>query len=514
MKTKTLILTIFFFYAFANVCDAQFNLGNLISKGITAGKAIKEAKKKQKELRDKATLNVTVNENQNENNDSDAWSWQDGECTVNENQNENQNENNDSITGTARNIETSEMSFPTKNTIANPKDEVALTVSADGATKEEATKIALRSAVEQAYGAFVSANTTILNDEMVKDEIVTISNGSIKSYQEVASALLPNGRTTVTLNAIVSISKLTSYAQSKGATTEFAGATFAMNVKMRELNKKNEMKALDNLIAQIKALLPVAFDRELVLSEPELCEKFPLDRPMLTELIENNKSASLNYYFLRKNRQVNPDNYYLMTLRIKHNENENTEALRNLISSTLKALEPTEEEYNYFKTPAKADYCVATLAMDHWKLRTRLSLEEFYQYDNKMNKVFIDYLGDFEILDNTGVKSSFNLSSWAKYLGTDWDHIPYNEYKKLKAWGEANKMTMQYCCGTGIFNPVVLPLHIDGFRITFEYFKNHAIDLSRKDYNFRDDLLVFSVLIPKADIEKYTQFTIRPKTKN
>ena len=188
---------------------------------------------------------------------------------------------NDSITGTARNIETSE--------IANPKDEVALTVSADGATKEEATKIALRSAIEQAYGAFVSANTTILNDEMVKDEIVTISNGSIKSYQEVASVLLPNGRTTVTLNAIVSISKLTSYAQSKGATTEFAGATFAMNVKMRELNKKNEMKALDNLIAQIKALLPVAFDRELVLSEPELCEKFPLDRPMSTELIENNK---------------------------------------------------------------------------------------------------------------------------------------------------------------------------------------------------------------------------------
>lgn len=463
MKIKTLFLSVILSFAFTNVCEAK--LGKLISAGI---KAAKEAKKMNKQSQE-SSVSDTDNSN----------------CT--------------------------------QHVIENPKDEIALTVSADGATKEEATKIALRSAIEQAYGAFVSANTTILNDEMVKDEIVTISNGSIKSYQEVASALLPNGRTTVTLNAIVSISKLTSYAQSKGATTEFAGATFAINVKMRELNKKNEMKALDNLIAQIKALLPVAFDRELVLSDPELCEKFPLDRPMLTELIENNKSASLNYYFLRENRQVNPDNYYLMTLRIKHNENENTEALRNLISSTLKALEPTEEEYNYFKTHAKADYCVATLAMDYYsleKLRTRLSLKEFYQYDNKMNKVFIDYLGDFEILDNTGVKSSFNLSSWAKYLGTDWDHIPYNEYKKLKAWGVANKMTMEYCCGTGIFNPVVLPLHISGFRTTFKYLNNHAKDLSRKDYNFRDDLLVFSVLIPKADIAKYTQFTIRPKTKN
>ena len=33
----------------------------------------------------------------------------------------------------------------------------------------------------------MSANTTILNDELVKDEIVTVSNGSIKDYKEVSS---------------------------------------------------------------------------------------------------------------------------------------------------------------------------------------------------------------------------------------------------------------------------------------------------------------------------------------
>ena len=66
---------------------------------------------------------------------------------------------------------------------AQRNDEVTLVVSADGATKEEATKVALRSAIEQAYGTFVSANTTILNDEMVKDEIVTLSTGNVKTYQ-------------------------------------------------------------------------------------------------------------------------------------------------------------------------------------------------------------------------------------------------------------------------------------------------------------------------------------------
>ena len=151
---------------------------------------------------------------------------------------------------------------------AQSNDEVTLVVSADGTTKEEATKVALRSAIEQAYGTFVSANTTILNDEMVKDEIVTISNGNIKKYDEIASLTLPNGNQSVTLQATVCISKLVSYAQSKGASTEFAGAAFAMNIKMMELNKKNEMIALNNLYEQLKDIVPLMYDRKLIVFNP------------------------------------------------------------------------------------------------------------------------------------------------------------------------------------------------------------------------------------------------------
>lgn len=151
---------------------------------------------------------------------------------------------------------------------AQSNDEVTLVVSADGATKEEATKVALRSAIEQAYGTFVSANTTILNDEMVKDEIVSISNGNIKEYKEIASLVLPNGKQSITLEATVCISKLISYAQSKGATAEFAGAVFAMNIKMKELNKKNEMIALNNLFEQLIVFVPLMYDRELEVSDP------------------------------------------------------------------------------------------------------------------------------------------------------------------------------------------------------------------------------------------------------
>lgn len=78
------------------------------------------------------------------------------------------------------------------------EDDVTLVVSGDGRNKEDATKIALRSAIEQVYGAFVSANTSLLNEEITKDEIVTISSGNIKEYKEL-ECLNMAGKTMVTL---------------------------------------------------------------------------------------------------------------------------------------------------------------------------------------------------------------------------------------------------------------------------------------------------------------------------
>ncbi len=154
--------------------------------------------------------------------------------------------------------------------IAEAPQEVTLTVSSDGPTKEDAMKNALRSAIEQAYGAFVSANTTILNDELVKDEIVTISNGSIKNYTEISDVQTGNGSHFVTLSATVSLPNLVTYAKNHGSECEFAGNTFGMEMKLYELQKQNELKALYNLSDQIEALLPVTMKHELKVGEPRI----------------------------------------------------------------------------------------------------------------------------------------------------------------------------------------------------------------------------------------------------
>ena len=112
---------------------------------------------------------------------------------------------------------------------AQQPNEVTLVVTGEGSTKEDATDNALRSAIEQAFGVFVSANTEILNDELVKDEIATVSSGNIRTFQELSCIKEPSGNYMMTLNATVSIGKLVEYTQNHGAVTELAGSVFASN---------------------------------------------------------------------------------------------------------------------------------------------------------------------------------------------------------------------------------------------------------------------------------------------
>lgn len=189
-------------------------------------------------------------------------------------------------------------------------DDVTLVVNGIADTKEEAIHIALRSAVEQAYGVFVSANTSIINDELVKDEIATVTSGNIKSFTELSSVSLPEGECAVTIQAVVSTQNLAAYAKSKGASCEFAGATFGANLKLIELNRINTKKAFDNLMVQLESMAPYIFDYELEVGNPSRSGEDMAAVPI--------------------------------TVSIK--SNENTVTFTNLLASTLGALCLTEME--------------------------------------------------------------------------------------------------------------------------------------------------------------------------
>lgn len=216
-----------------------------------------------------------------------------------------------------------ERSTATNTNLGNDKV-VTLVTNGTGSTKEEAIKNALRSAIEQAFGTFVSANTEVLNDELVKDEIVTVSTGNIKTYNVLSSSQLSSGLYDVSVQAVVSIDQLTKFAQSKGMQAELAGASFIMNMKMRELNRKNEMAAIDHMIEKAKAIAQNGlFDYKLEIGEPKLTA----------------------------------DSKYSICLRIEFRKNANTKAFYETIYQTLQSLSLSEKERKEYNDAGLKFYC-------------------------------------------------------------------------------------------------------------------------------------------------------------
>ena len=277
---------------------------------------------------------------------------------------------------------------------------VSLVANGTGSTKEEATRNALRSAIEQAFGTFVSANTEVLNDDLIKDEIVTVSAGSIKSYRELSSSQI-NGMYDVSVQATVSIDQLTKFAQSKGMQAELAGASFTMNMKMRELNKKNEAAAIGHMIEKVKAIAKNGlFDYKIEIGEPQLTRN-------------SNYAVKINILFY---------------------ENENTKIFYNTIYNTFEALKLSKTEIAEYQK-AKLNYYVYNKQLEE-KNTGFYALRNSYTRDPISKKfkltcswlmpMFMEYVLNYEIKDNLG-------NIWhCKIEKVEDTHANYKKWNKIE----------------------------------------------------------------------------------
>ena len=351
----------------------------------------------------------------------------------------------------------------TANVFSKQKDEITLTVSADGTSKEEAINSALCNALRQTYQSFVSTNTTLIDRKVAKKEIVTITNGNIKNYEEIAFNAMPNGKIFVTLKATVCISKLISYAQSEGAETEFAGATLGMNMKMIELNKKNELTAIEHLMQQLDLMAENynLFDLNLNISEPELSKD-------------------------KKN--------FLVGGRINLVYNQNTQNYFDVLYNTLISLSMSDEE--------QAEY--ANLNIDYYEihipgvnidiyLRNPVHIFDFtigrcdgnFVYEGKtigekcINHLHRNAIKQIIIADNISSPTELEFRSMSENNKLRWH---FNETDR-----EARYKTKVNLLGSNkeVFN---------GFKIKEKIGKTYI------------GFGVFTIIIPKDSISKYTGF--------
>lgn len=361
----------------------------------------------------------------------------------------------------------------------NVNDEVTLVASGKASDSEKAITIALRSAIEQAYGTFVSANTTILNDELVKDEIVTISNGNIKSYEVLSDVKCEDGQDMVTVKATVCISKLVSYAKSKGASAEFAGATFAQSMKIKELYKQNEAKALENLLTQVKFMLPYCYDWGLSdIGEPEESRNSPncYELAMNVDFKPNANTKVLCDLFLNTLKSLSLEESSRdqgSELRFIWVRTLNKEKLNNLIKE--------EEKLNNLDTLFKEDN-FTPLSDIHIFIRNSDEFEE--RFWTQLENITTAFQYSFVITDNLGGKSyvepqKHNKVPYWKHQFVSYDLVPYGCIESCQESNYFVRSSVDVHADTNIY-----VMFEEGFRMQIK------------------------LRIPKDDIAKYSKFDI------
>lgn len=408
------------------------------------------------------------------------------------------------------------------------KYDVVLTVSADGSTKNEAIMNALRSAIEQAYGTFVSANTAILNDELVKDEIVTVSNGSIKTYKEI-SALQTNNEYFVTLTATVSLPQLIKYAESHGSECEFAGNTFGMEMKMFELQKKNELKALYNLTDQVVAMLPNVMKYEMTIGEPTLADHYLSDVTLFLTHNVDEKAKALLKQFDYSNMEQTKKKYYCIPIDIKWTTEEK-DRIPNFIMNNLSAITLKYEEYenaerrNLDVSSRKIGKIInqPTKTLNAKQLLKRIipiyikpdqptiESDNTYFFRNTykdINKWLSNFytrienkFNEFVIKDNTGTESTFYPKEIVLCDDSDSSNGIADKCPMLCTHGQSG----WGICGSGIF--------YNAFQYQKQYYKRYSdIAYITTNHHINEFSWSLSVFIPEDDLAKYSKFWVEPK---
>ena len=221
---------------------------------------------------------------------------------------------------------------------------VTVVTVSGGETKSEAIKFALRDALEQTYGTFISSNTKILNDELVKDEIISISSGNIKDYEIISELQLPNGFFSVTISSQVSLKSFATYMQKKGHKVSFSGSKFSMNIKLLKLNEESEKKAINNMLIVLKDLIKSCIDFKIsgLPSAPAL---IPLRN---SNTMKNSKEEEL----------------YKVLMEVKWGLNENYKSFTEYLKESLRSISMKNSEIEEY-------------------LRLKKSTHEFFFYDQK-----------------------------------------------------------------------------------------------------------------------------------
>ena len=327
---------------------------------------------------------------------------------------------------------------------AKDKSLVNITTTGQAETVELAINIALRSAIEQSFGVFISSKTEIINDELTTDRISSTAKGVVNKYKVLNKTEISDNKWSVALEVLLSIDKLAKFSESKGMEIEVSGDVYARNILLQELSSKSEVIAMLDMLSVAHELMQNSFDFKLSSSSPK-----------------------------------KDDSQWNVFIDVEATANKNIERVTEYITTVLEALAMTDEEKKLYRELEMPKYEIILNKKTILYLRTKesvfvmesfISNLEFYMSnfilgtngsynltleDSKYNQKkfgvsFVDRYGKKWVQKN-GYAASFNymdnLKSWEKVYGLfdrnyAYDHLDYwsfysknLNYKTIEKWG-------------------------------------------------------------------------------
>lgn len=152
-----------------------------------------------------------------------------------------------------------------------------------GISEDEALKNAFRSAIEQFVGVVIDTTTLVQNDELVKDEILTASNGYIEKYF-IINKLNNNNLIEIKIKAYVKAQEVLNKIESLNISVkDFDGKNIYAKISTKIDSKRDSEKILEKVVGEflnsknIKDMLSVEITNIEIDDSNEKDQKIPIN---------------------------------------------------------------------------------------------------------------------------------------------------------------------------------------------------------------------------------------------
>lgn len=146
-------------------------------------------------------------------------------------------------------------------------NDVTIVSEGTGKNKSEATMSALRFALTEAYGTYISSRSSIDANDLFSDETVMITNGNIKSYKEIS---YNESSHTIKLSVVVSLDKLNNYIENHGSSVSIDGSRLIANREIKATNRGNTDISFNHFLEKLTETACKMYNYSLTVGEPKV----------------------------------------------------------------------------------------------------------------------------------------------------------------------------------------------------------------------------------------------------